>query len=96
MSLRLDLEGAEEGRGTLVEEPLIRFELDVSGAEGGEHVGVLRVDVLDGGRDVLPEGWPQVRIVTGGGPTVKEVHVGRQRSTPLLAEQRFELRCLEI
>lgn len=85
--LCLDLQWAEQWRGALLEQ-LVRLQLDVRGPQRGEHICVLRIDIPDGGRDVLPEGRPQVRIVAGGRATIEQVHVcGRERSALLLAQQ---------
>lgn len=52
--LRLDLEGAEQRRRALLQQSLVRLQLDVRGAQRRQHIGILGVDVPDGGSDVLP------------------------------------------
>lgn len=94
-SFRLNLQRAEERSSAVFQQSLVCFELDVSGSKGSEHVCVLRVNVPDGGGDVLPEGWPEKGIVAGGWTSVEEVHVHNAERAFLLAEQGFQVRALE-
>lgn len=60
----------------------------MGGPQWGKHIGILRIDVPDGRRDVLPEGGAEEGIVARASSAVEKVHVGgRERGALLLVQQ---------